>query len=302
MASKFRFRRSFGNVNSRFRGAIPKHFPLFTGLLDDFGGAAFAASLRLLNNDFQNEGIVGVRRASDSDIQFVKVDKSFAQPLITLNSPLVGSSATFGDFVSGTDGFVTDWVDQATIGGNDATQATTTAQPKIVDAGSLIVDSNGFPYIKGDMSQLDCPVTVSGVGDDSIFITLPDLDVLSIQKILSNRTSSNGWQMVITSTNGLIKIDPNKGSGPTTTRTTGENTLISMIFDGAGGIDIDEDGSDSFMASGILTNSNTLSIFSNDAGSENFDGGMGELIIYPTDQSANRVAIETNINAAYNIF
>ena len=33
-----------------------------------------------------------------------------------------------------------------------------------------------------------------------------------------------------------------------------------------------------------------------------YDGKIGEIIIYPSDQSANRVAIETNINDHYNIY
>lgn len=47
------------------------------------------------------------------------------------------------------DGHVSSWYDQST-NGNSATQSSATAQPKIVDAGSLIVDSNGFAEIKPD--------------------------------------------------------------------------------------------------------------------------------------------------------
>ena len=51
-------------MSSLFRGAIPKHFPLFTGLLDDFGGAAAAYSLRALSADHLNLPVVMVRRTS----------------------------------------------------------------------------------------------------------------------------------------------------------------------------------------------------------------------------------------------
>jgi hypothetical protein len=33
-----------------------------------------------------------------------------------------------------------------------------------------------------------------------------------------------------------------------------------------------------------------------------YDGKFAEFIIYPSDQSANRTAIETNINDHYNIY
>ena len=65
----YRFRRSLGNVSSNFRGARPDTYPRFTGLLDTYGGAAAAYSLRALSSGWIAGDVVEVRRSSDSTTQ-----------------------------------------------------------------------------------------------------------------------------------------------------------------------------------------------------------------------------------------
>ena len=62
----YRFRRSLGNVGSLFRGARPDTYPRFTGLLDTYGGASAAYSLRAMSSDWLAGDVVEVRRSSDS--------------------------------------------------------------------------------------------------------------------------------------------------------------------------------------------------------------------------------------------
>jgi hypothetical protein len=67
---RYRFRRSFGNVASQFRGARPSTYPLFSGLLDQYPNAAAAYSLRALSSGWLASGpVVEVRRSSDSTTQ-----------------------------------------------------------------------------------------------------------------------------------------------------------------------------------------------------------------------------------------
>jgi len=96
----------------------------FTGLLDDYPGAAAAYSLRLLDSTYTGSAI-RVRRASDNAEQDIGFD----------NNEL--DTSALATFCSGTDGFVKTWYDQA--GSNDATQATTSAQPKIYDSVAGVV-------------------------------------------------------------------------------------------------------------------------------------------------------------------
>ena len=93
-------------------------------LLNKYPNAAAAYSLRLLDNTYSGNAIK-VRRASDNteqDIGFV-------------NNEL--DTATLESFCSGTDGFVTTWYDQSG-NANNATQATASAQPKIVSSGTSL--------------------------------------------------------------------------------------------------------------------------------------------------------------------
>jgi hypothetical protein len=96
----------------------------FTGLLNDYSGAAAAYSLRLLDNTYTGDAIV-VRRASDNTTQAIGF----------VNNEL--DTATLESFCSGTDGFVTTWYDQSG-NGNDATQVAASGQPKIVSAGTSL--------------------------------------------------------------------------------------------------------------------------------------------------------------------
>jgi hypothetical protein len=66
---RYRFRRSFGNVASQFRGARPSTYPLFSGLLDQYPNAAAAYSLRALSSGWLAGDVVEVRRSSDSTTQ-----------------------------------------------------------------------------------------------------------------------------------------------------------------------------------------------------------------------------------------
>ena len=104
----------------------------FTGLLNDYSGAAAAYSLRLLDNTYTGDAIV-VRRASDNTTQAIGF----------VNNEL--DTTSLESFCSGTDGFVTTWYDQS---GNsvDATQVDAASQPKIVSSGSTILES-GKPSI-----------------------------------------------------------------------------------------------------------------------------------------------------------
>jgi hypothetical protein len=90
-------------------------------LLDNYPGAVAAYSLRKLDKDYTGDAI-RVRRASNNTEQDIGFDA---------NGDL--DTSALATFCSGTDGFVKTWYDQSG-NGNDATQTTTSAQPKIYDS------------------------------------------------------------------------------------------------------------------------------------------------------------------------
>ena len=183
------------------------------------------------------------------------------------------------------DGFVETWYDQSG-NGNDATQSVTTAQPKIVDAGSLVAGGLDFDGVDDHLEQtltLTQPVSIfsayKAISNDS-----PITGAAPSSMVISRRSS--GEYIMFSGTVLAAGVHPST------------EVLASCIFDGA-------------TSTGHW---NGVEILSGDVGSlsdldfigRNFtaylDGTIQEIIIYDSDQSANRVAIEGNINAHYNIY
>lgn len=108
---------------------------LFVATLDDLTAHAWAAySVRKLSNSFAGSAI-RVRRSTDS----VEQDIGFAAGTLDLDT------STLLTFIGSASGYVKTMYDQSG-NGRDITQATTTLQPRIVNAGVLdIVGANSKP-------------------------------------------------------------------------------------------------------------------------------------------------------------
>jgi len=277
----YRFRRSLGNVSSNFRGARPDTYPRFTGLLDTYGGAAAAYSLRALSSGWLAGDVVEVRRSSDSTAQ------NFTASQIT-NGDLVA-------FCGVGDGFVSTWYDQSG-NGNDATQATTTSQPKIVNAGALVTGGLDFDGVDDYFGLID----LDNSSQPNTIISVSRTDVTgstrAIYGIGSNSSSAAGYYR--SSNNHAIYADIILGGS---VYTSGTEYLRFDLFNGASSV-VGVNGASTVGNSGgrslthlmigdsLLSNVNPL------------NGRIREVIIYPSDQSANRIAIEANINAFYSIY
>jgi hypothetical protein len=103
------------------------------GLLDLVPGAAAAYSLRSLSNSYAGP-VVTVRRSSDD------AEQDFTAAEV--------ADGTLAAFCGAGDGFVKTWFDQSGNARN-ASQATTTAQPQIVDNG-VVVTEEGKPALQFD--------------------------------------------------------------------------------------------------------------------------------------------------------
>jgi hypothetical protein len=254
--------------------------PDFTGLLNDYSGAAAAYSLRLLDNTYSGNA-VRVRRASDNTEQ----DIGFA------NNEL--DTTSLETFCSGTDGFVTTWYDQS---GNAANAANATAayQPKIVASGSTIFE-NGKAAIDWDGTTIYLDSSYTG-GSMTSYIS-----VLSAED-----TNIRAWTFT-DNASGLR----NKASNTLCIKGTTDVDIISntatlgqILVDGYGVNPISNyvDGSLESTGNQGQYSNNSLRIGSTDIGTLSWNGTEQELIFYNTDQSANRTGIETNINTHYSIY
>ena len=257
--------------------------------------------------------------------QLVEIDETFT-PTATINSNNI-EFVFDGTFGEGTillddieltaltsDGFVETWYDQS---GNseDAVQATAGSQPKIVNAGSLVVDSAGLPEIDFDGSN-DCLTasSYSRSGEDLplTMISVFDQDVAGVDYVVSiNQTNNNAFDRILLRTDsfdyGRRATDnaakDGSGSDPDV-NTKYVFTAINAGTTSSGFVD----GSSIF--SGVDTNVGTQALDQIDIGANNgdsnsnsnpFDGQIQEIIIYETDQSDNRLALEANIMTNYGI-
>jgi hypothetical protein len=196
------------------------------------------------------------------------------------------------------DGFVETWYDQSG-NGNDATQQVSGSQPKIVDAGSL-VSLNGATGIDFTFS--------------SSFFTLDSTLSLGVTfSLFSSLKPTNSNARIMSGTSSAPRIDFENAS-PDVVELVSNNFVEDKKLD--------------LSSSNIIGRQTLFSLTNNNTAVNVFDGGTAssenpvllagtfsfrrigggarqtiqEIIIYDTDQSANRTAIEANINNQYDIY
>lgn len=264
---------------------VPRKVP---GLLDLVPGAAAAYSLRSLSNSYAGP-VVTVRRSTDS-----------AEADFTASEVSDGTLAGW----AGADGFVKQWWDQS---GNarHATQATTTAQPQIVDSGVLVTEG-GKAAVQFD--GVDDFLLVNGVFTAnaliSLFVVVSSANVTSEQYITDNSNSGSyggGYSLRFLSSGGFrfwAQSALYNASGGTSEN--GQQYLLSAINTST------TTGTSSLAVDGALAATAVLSASTRDAKSTTrighsqllggyLNGTVQELIAYPADQTALRTRIEGNL-------
>ena len=265
-------------VNESFTSSLP---------LDVQGSAAAAYSLRNLSSSYSGN-VVEVRRSSDDTTQNFTADE-------VTNGTLLAFVGTGGS----DNGFVKTWYDQSGST-NHATQTDTAKQPKIVDAGSL-VERNSKPSLKfssSNLSKLDFakaqPNTAFCVGetvetgtDFQPFIDGSEASVsTSGRNQIGVRLSSNQWQMFA----GTAYRPFSYAAGLHLAGGLFNGTSSRMYLDGSESAEGDV-GTQQFGDLRIGSQGGTVTL----------NGFMSEVIIYDTDQTDKRRAIEESIATNYGI-
>ena len=118
-------------------------------LLDIYGGAAAAYSLRRLSKNLTN--VVRVRRSSDN-----------TEANFTAEQILDGDLLRWVGLSASDDGFVTTYYDQSG-NGNNAVENTASQQPQLVSGGSVIT-SNGYTVIQYDGTDDNLTTSLTATG------------------------------------------------------------------------------------------------------------------------------------------
>jgi hypothetical protein len=204
-----------------------------------------------------------------------------------------GTPALFSG--QGFDAYVTTLYDQSG-NGRDATQATAASQPQIVADGVVVTDSNGNASMDFDGVD-DAFESTSFVSAQpnhyfAVFSSSPTPNEGSIFDGNGNRnlfdSTGTSWRIFAGTsvTGGTRDVDQHLASALYSGASSG------LWIDGASTISADAG------TQGITIG---LVIGSNNALADPLSGQISELVMYGSDQSANRAAIEANIASRYGI-
>lgn len=248
-------------------------------LLDQFGGAAAAYSLRRLSSSYTGPA-VQVRRSSDN-----------AEETFTPEQISNGSLASWVG--SGNDGFVKTWYDQSTSNRN-ATQSTSLSQPQIVSGGTIITHS-GKACLQFD-----------GSNDGMTMSSKPSsgrLDYFTVYET-SDTPWLNWWSTPAT----YSPVAEFAGAGTTDARGFGFGTpdlYADGVFKTPGTRNDNYEALVGYTLESVLNaNISSWSVFNmyNYSGGFQLNVKVMEAIFFDSDKSNQRIGIESNMNAFYGVF
>lgn len=270
----------------------------YIGILDLYINASAAYSLRLLRNQYTGSAI-RVRRSSDNAEQNIGFTNSGNLDTNALKT-----------FCTSTNGFVTTWYDQSG-NGNNVTQTTAANQPQIVRNG-VILSENSKPAITFDGVNDVLGTTFTTVPSFPVTLTtisnttgLTDAGIIGFGNVGSLRREF--WQEVTTP--GKLKFGY-FGDDLPNGFATGTFNSIQLLYTaivtstfvqngyGNGNLVGTYNGGGQYIGNGVFN----IGKGRQDGFGKFIIGNIQEVVIYPVDQSATRLGIESNINRYYGIY
>lgn len=297
---------------------MSKQFTYYAGnvtasyLLDTYPNAKAAYSLRKLSSTYSGS-VIRVRRSSDNTEQDIGFDGNELDTLSLLSFCGVNS------------GYVTTWYNQKGTGDN-LNNITAINQPLIVNSG-VVKTVNGKPAIYGGANDL------LSAGNTTTFKYLHDgttkASTVSVMKTGSNVTAGRFYWLTTLASSTSIGVNnfmfssifrqrARAGAAPIQTDgsiATNTQYTFFQIHDLANPINADKlilninNGSDIATNTSSFTPSTAdssfrLAVFNYNVPSNNLglNGDIQEMIFFNYDYSADKAAINTNINDYYSIY
>lgn len=288
----------------------------------DFTGASHIYSLRNLNNI--STAFIRVQRDSDSAVAYVFFNGTLPHDSISLDSYIgttstTPSTTTLGSW-AGTDNiYISIWLDQITggtaqnltpsrVGGASLSQ-----YPQIMSSGALLT-KNSVPAIQfngaAGLFNAAANTSLDSIDDFTVFILSANDSTTASSTILhTGRSTNNAFTIYNDSSAGnkmayaygsTTSAEANYSSTVTTTNqrliTVIKTTTLSAWYNST------VDSETGITWSGTYTNDEFYIGRYQNSGTDYLDGYIQEVIIYASDQSANRTDIEANINGYYSIY
>jgi SPP1 family predicted phage head-tail adaptor len=197
-------------------------------------------------------------------------------------------------------GFVTTWYDQS---GNlkNGTQATAANQPQIVSSGIVItLNSKATISLDGTNDFLDSTSVNTG-NPKSIFIATKFNNVITGEVVLFDSVTTNQAILLKTNTNIMALGFGTVGNLSNTPSTNFilysilQNSTSSNVFVNSSAVLTNSNlGTNSFSGLRLGAVRGSASLF--------YNGSFSECIIYSSNQTTNRINIESNINTYHGIY
>jgi hypothetical protein len=261
----------------------------FSGILDEFTGAAAAYSVRKLSGTYSGDAL-RVRRSSDDAEQDIGFNGSNELDTAALLA-FVGTGGS-------DNGFVSKWYDQS---GNtrDVIQADASEQPKIVSAGSVVTTDNTKPALEFDgVDDYLQNTAITSSTPTTYFLTAKADRTGVIQRFTDGGVSGSTRHSIYQ--NGDFKYFA--GANLTgATEDTNEN-IHYFLANGASSQAAINGGTAAAGNAGTATLNGLTLAARWDGAAQWGDVMIQELIVYSSNQSANRSNIESNINTHFSIF
>lgn len=290
-----------------------------TGILDSYLGAAFAAALDVLlySSHSVTDNAVGSATNGQTGQYTVRVRRSSDNAVSSFTYTEV-SDGTLTTWVgAGNDGFVEAWYEQGT-NGNHATQGTAANQPKIVDAGNLVVE-NGKAAMEFDGSNdilqnsnlgsvfsgnYGSSKSLTSFGVQTFDLSGGDIIGIGLGSSTSNTPIFTFNRKNTTNIVSFVRDDSNQSANNNATlqnqqyliTTTVDNSNLTTYVDNVLG------DSDSHNLSNCTFDNFSVGGLVRSSAGFHFSGLISLSTLFPVDQSTNRTAIETAINNEYNIY
>lgn len=292
----------------------------------DFTGADRIYSLRKLDPTF-NRAFLLVGRSSDSATANVFFDGASSYDSINLNSYISTSSTTTPDAVTLTswagsdDVYVLTWTDQiAFTAGTSIGSATPTASGALTDrpqlmSGGAFITKNGLPCVQfngADAFYNAAADTNLNSGNDFTIITVASNDSTTAKYPLlhTGRITLNAFTVWMDSSATAEMAYAYGTTTPATTNysSTNNTTNQRLLFNVMTSSDLSSwynstaDSETGVTWAGTYTNDEFYIGRGRNAAPLFLDGTIQEIIIYASDQSANRNDMEADINNYYSIY
>ena len=259
-------------------------------LLDAYGGAHAAYSLRKLNSDYTGAAIrvvsvTGSQPYAEQDIGF------------DANGNL--DEAALTAFAQNNANIKT-WYDQSG-NGNNVTASSLNEMPKIMYSNATVVTVSGVPAALFSGSKA-FPFDHTGLdrGNLSSYVVLKVVDTTGTQRAIQLSTGVNDrWYAPVLSSGSFIYAHGDGNIGTTSANT--DNNLHTVI---AGATQGDAEAflnGTSIGTKALTTGALQPSSSIGGAGSDFLNGFIQEVVVYSSDQSERRLGIERNITNHYDL-